>query len=133
MRNASLSSSTPGTTPLGEDFALSVADPAADSMNSLAARLAHFRKTNKLTQSDIAERLGVSMTTVCYWEQGRSRPKAKRLQMLATLLECPPDVLREAAAAVPPKSLQAIVARCRVEIAIAAGTTPDKVKIVIEV
>ncbi len=94
-------------------------------------RLARLRKQKLLTQSELARRLGVTVTAVCYWEQDRSRPKAARLEALAKLLGVPvADLVADAST--ERSDLQSLVARMRSQIASAAGTSPAKVRIVIE-
>ena len=99
---------------------------------TLGARLAQLRKARQLTQRDIARQLGVAVTSVCYWEQDRSRPKPARLRRLADVLGTPLADLNGLGG--PPQSahLGQLVAQARREIAEAAGTTPAKVKIIIE-
>lgn len=94
-------------------------------------RIARLRKQKLLTQSELARRLGVTVTSVCYWEQDRSRPKAARLDSLATLLGVPvAELITDAGP--ERRDLQSLVARMRSQIASAAGTSPSKVRIVIE-
>jgi transcriptional regulator with XRE-family HTH domain len=134
VRNFSLSPSTPGITPFeavpaGEaGFA---GDNASPAFETFGEKLSRLRKARCWTQSDLAQQLGVTEASVCYWEQNRSRPKAARLQSLAALLGAPiAELLGEAS---PGRAnLGAMVARMRSEIAQAAGTSPSKVKIVIE-
>ncbi|PJF11335.1 transcriptional regulator [Pseudorhodobacter sp. MZDSW-24AT] len=49
-------------------------------------RLAGAREAAGLSQSDLAKRLGVRLTTVQAWEDDASEPRANRLQMLAGML-----------------------------------------------
>lgn len=98
---------------------------------TVGERLARLRKQKLLTQGELASRLGVTVTSVCYWEQDRSRPKAARLEALATLLGVPVAELT-ADAAPERRDLQSLVARVRSQIASAAGTSPAKVRILIE-
>lgn len=127
----SLSTSAPGTVPLGTliDDPCVAFDP---DIESVGQRIARLRKARHWTQSDLAIQLGVTEASVCYWEQDRSRPRTARLQALANLLGTPVAGLlghdREDQA-----SLGELVARMRAEIAYAAGTTPSRVKIVIEI
>lgn len=104
----------------------------ANAPDSVGRRIARLRKARQWTQADLARRLGVSETSVCYWEQDRSRPRAARLQSLAALFDTPVAGLIGHDAS-NGASLGDMVARMRAEIAYAAGTTPAKVKIVIEI
>lgn len=49
-------------------------------------RLAGAREAAGLSQTDLAKRLGVRLTTVQAWEDDASEPRANRLQMLAGML-----------------------------------------------
>lgn len=130
MRNVPLSPTTPGAVPLDH---LSH-DEALDAPESFGERVARLRKSAGLTQADLAAQMGVSMTSVCYWEQDRSRPKRARIDALADALDVPPgDLLAPARTAPAPQDFQHLVARARTEIAHAAGIEPAKVKIVIEI
>lgn len=132
MHNVSLSPATPGTVPLRDDFDPATDSPAADTIGT---RLVRLRRTAGLTQADVAARLGVTMASVCYWEQDRSRPKPARLKALAALLGCEMSALLEPGAPVTPSTsdLPSLIANARAAIASAAGTRPDRVKIIIEV
>ena len=137
MRNFSLSPSTPGIAPFGAvfagdaGFADAVGNDLGPASETFGEKLSRLRKARCWTQSDLAQQLGVTETAVCYWEQGRSRPKASRLQSLAALLGAPVAELLGHAS--PSRAnLGEMVARMRAEIAHAAGTSPAKVKIVIE-
>lgn len=99
---------------------------------TLGDRIALLRRTKGLSKTDVAARLGVTITSICYWEQGRSRPRLARLQALATLLGTTPAELLNAEATPASDHLSNLVMRTRAEIARAAGTTPAKVRIVIE-
>ena len=126
LHNASLSPSTPGTVPLDDPF------DHASIPESFGQRVARLRKARQWTQADLAKRLGVTETSVCYWEQGRSRPRTARLQSLAELLDMPVAALLDHQPA-DRSGLGDMVARMRAEIAYAAGTSPAKVKIIIEI
>ncbi|HWT42352.1 MAG TPA: helix-turn-helix transcriptional regulator, partial [Sphingopyxis sp.] len=54
---------------------------------TLGDKLARLRRARGLSKTDLAERLGVTATSICYWEQGRSRPRLARLQQLSQLLD----------------------------------------------
>ncbi|MDR7060839.1 MULTISPECIES: helix-turn-helix transcriptional regulator [unclassified Sphingopyxis] len=98
----------------------------------LGDRLARLRQARGLSKTDIAGRLGVTVTSICYWEQGRSRPRLARLQALADLLGTSPTELLSRDSAPGSDHLSDLVTRMRAEIAHAAGTTPSKVRITIE-
>lgn len=44
------------------------------------------RKKLKLTQKDLAEKLGVVRSTVCFWEQGLNFPSEQYAEMLYDIL-----------------------------------------------
>ena len=98
----------------------------------LGDRLARLRRAKGLSKTDLADRLGVTVTSICYWEQGRSRPRLARLPTLADLLGTTPAELLSRGSAPGSDHLSDLVTRMRAEIAHAAGTTPSKVRIVIE-
>ena len=93
-------------------------------------RLQRLRKQRGLTLAQVAERLGVSKPTVWAWEQGRSRPVGNRIDPLAEALgvnrvDLYPDADGQAL-------LQDLLIRVRTEVAAAAGASPDKIRISIE-
>lgn len=55
-------------------------------METLGSRLKTLRKKKKLTQQQIAEAIGVSKTSVIYWEKDDNVPKHESLTALATVL-----------------------------------------------
>lgn len=96
---------------------------------SFGLRLQRLRKACGLPLSQVAARLGVSKPTVWAWEQGRARPASGRIEALAAALgvspaELQPDNDRAA--------LDGVLARSREQIARVAGTTPDRIRIMIE-
>lgn len=52
-----------------------------------------LRRAKDITQSELAERLGVERSTVSKWEKGISVPRGKTLIALADVLECSIDEL----------------------------------------
>ena len=93
-------------------------------------RLQRLRKQRGMTLAQVAERLGVSKPTVWAWEQGRSRPVGNRIDPLAEALgvtrtELYPDADDQSL-------LHELLVRVRAEIAEAAGASPDKIRISIE-
>lgn len=92
-------------------------------------RLERLRKARGMTLAEVAAQLDVSKPTVWAWEKGRARPLDDRIDDLAQTLGVPSSDLvsgQDSAA------VQAVVARCRDEIARACGASPDKVRIYVE-
>ncbi len=50
-------------------------------------KFAQLRKSKNLTQSQLAEKLGISNRTISMWETGCSTPKLKTVIRLAELLQ----------------------------------------------
>jgi transcriptional regulator with XRE-family HTH domain len=116
-------------TELGLGPAPAPAGPGAIGGESLGERLHRLRKLRGLTQGELANRLGVSKPTVWAWEQGRARPIEERIEAIAQALGVDVADLRPSRT-VP--GLTDLIARCREQIAAAVETTPDKVRIMIE-
>ena len=56
--------------------------------------LQKFRELAVLTQAELAEKVGVSATTISHWETGSKRPRASNIRKLAEVLEVTPqDIL----------------------------------------
>lgn len=49
--------------------------------------LQKFREAAVLTQVELAEKVGVSATTISHWETGSKRPRASNIRKLAEALE----------------------------------------------
>ncbi len=96
---------------------------------SFGARLRGLRKARGLTLAQIAGQLGVSKPTVWAWEQGKARPVDGRIDALAAVLGVPGPELRSGGNAA---GLGELLVRTRERIAGAFGTSPDKVRIMIE-
>lgn len=58
-------------------------------------QLAGLRRRRFMTQTDLAQKLGVSMKTVQSWEGGRSQPRLRHIPKLAEVLDVPTDQLVE--------------------------------------
>lgn len=105
------------------------AGPAAIGGETLGERLHRLRKLRGLTQGELAAQLGVSKPTVWAWEQGRARPIEERLEAIAEALGVAAADLR------PSRSiagLPELISRCREQIAAAVETSPEKVRIMVE-
>lgn len=114
----------------------SAATPHLDALPEERRTIAHFgarlqrlRVRKGLSQADIAAHLGVSAPSISGWEKGRARPKNARLDALAELLGVSLDELIDEP---EPESIQTVIDRSREEIARAVGTSPEKVKISVE-
>jgi transcriptional regulator with XRE-family HTH domain len=96
---------------------------------SFAVRLHRLRKERGLSLGRVATQLGVSKPTVWAWEQGTARPVESRLDALANAL----GVDRaELMANRNPAGLREILARSREQIAALVGTSPEKIRIMID-
>lgn len=103
--------------------------PSALGGAAFAERLMRLRKDRGLTQGELAARLGVSKPTVWAWEQGRARPIEERLDAIAEVLGTTVADLRPARA-IP--GLTELVNQCKAQIAQVVETTPDKIRIMID-
>lgn len=64
-----------------------------DCMSRFRERLRLIRKENKLTQDELAEKIGVSKNTVWSWEHGRRNASAESVIRIALLFEVSADWL----------------------------------------
>jgi transcriptional regulator with XRE-family HTH domain len=96
---------------------------------SFGARIERLRKARGISQAHIASRLGVSKPTVWAWEHGKARPVGSRIAALAEVLGVASADLVSAPGA---SEVDDLIARSRDQIASAVGTSPEKVKIWIE-
>lgn len=55
--------------------------------NSVGKRIEKLRKSKKISQEDLAEKVGVSRTTIYKWKSGTAKPNFAKLQALACALE----------------------------------------------
>lgn len=62
---------------------------------TLSDNLKRIRKTQNLSQRELAKRIGVANTSYFAWEQGTSKPKQANLDKLAQALRVTTDVLLE--------------------------------------
>jgi transcriptional regulator with XRE-family HTH domain len=104
--------------------------PSLPLREGFGAHLQRLRRERGLTLAQVADRLEVSKPTVWAWEHDRSRPVETRIEALASAL----GVGREELVAGSPASdlLATSVESARAAIAAAAGVSPDKVRIMIE-
>ena len=62
-------------------------------METIGQRVKARRNEKKLTQRDLGALVGVSATSITYWENAGVEPKNKHLTTLSRVLECAPDYL----------------------------------------
>lgn len=103
-----------------------VPNPADEAFG---VRLQRLRIRAGLNQAEVADRMSVSAPAVSGWEKGRARPKHGRMAALAEILGVPTaELLGDHA----PEELHDLIDRSRRQIALAMGTSEDKVRIIIE-
>lgn len=112
-----------------DEIQLSGETPAVRE-GSFGVRLKRLRKDRGLTLAQIADTMGVSKPTVWAWEQGKAHPIESRLEALAGVLGVTLDELQGGGAR--DNALGDFLAHSRERIAQAVGTTPDKIRIMIE-
>ncbi len=96
----------------------------------LGVKLNRLRRERAMTLAQVAEKLGVSKPTVWAWEKGKAKPLPDRLAAIAQVLGVPTQELEER---LGDDQHFALVQECRMRIAIAYGTHPDSIRIMIEV
>ncbi len=96
---------------------------------TLGLKLSRLRKERNLTLAQVADFLGVSKPTVWAWEKGKARPLPDRLASIAEVLGIS---VEELSGATMPDDSAAVINESRLRIATVLGTTPDKVRIMIE-
>ena len=62
-------------------------------METLGVRLRRLRSSKKITQQKLADAIGVSKTSVIYWEKDENVPKHESLMALAKILDTTPGWL----------------------------------------
>lgn len=111
---------------------------------SFGARLQRLRRERGLTLVEFARRARVSRPTVWSWEADRSTPRRSKTKILLEVLGVAEDELFGAASAAGRRepdavaaeggvTLQQAVSEAKERLAGLAGTSPDKVRLIIEV
>lgn len=62
-------------------------------MNKIPDRLKELRKANKLTQSNVAEKLQINRVTYTCWETGKHEPSIDQLAVLADFYKVSADYI----------------------------------------
>jgi len=65
---------------------------------TLGGRIKTQRLAKKLTQAELARRIGTDKASVCHWEQGDYTPSSKYMPGLASELGCSTDFIFSGAA-----------------------------------
>jgi transcriptional regulator with XRE-family HTH domain len=129
---------------------LSAAANASLTPQTLGQNIRRLRLARGLSLVDFAQKMQVSRPTVWSWEAGKSAPRARKRQLLMKVLEIGEreldDVRDQDDVAGPSVSdnpsaeslnddgkLKSIVSQAKADIAAAAGTTPDKITLILEI
>lgn len=59
----------------------------------MGIKIKEYRKKRALTQSQLAEILGVRQNTICQWEKGKREPSIKMCKNLASVFDVTLDEL----------------------------------------
>lgn len=103
----------------------------ADPIETSGARLQQLRKAKKLTQIEIAERLGVTTVAISNWESDRSQPRRHRREELAQILGVSRQQLETSADELP-LPLSEMLASSKLQIATQLGIDPANVRISVD-
>jgi transcriptional regulator with XRE-family HTH domain len=95
-------------------------------------QLRHLRHAAGLTLADVAAATNVSKPTVWAWEKGKARPAPHRIAAIAEVLGVEPAALQDSPPQGSVTGSLTVVGECRNLIAQVFGTTPDSVRIMVE-
>lgn len=56
-------------------------------------RIRELRNRHKMTQAELAGRMGLTSPSVAKWENGKSNPTAENLKRLADIFDCSIDTI----------------------------------------
>lgn len=62
-------------------------------MESIQISLAAARVNANMTQTDVAQKMGVAKQTIVNWEKGKSEPSVSQADMLSKLYNFPRDCI----------------------------------------
>ena len=65
----------------------------SSSAPAFSELLRSYRKDADLTQTELAEAIGVSRNAIQYWESGKGKPNAAKTEVLCRFLKIPPAML----------------------------------------
>ena len=111
----------------------------AEGDRNLGARLRELRQQHGLTLRSLAQKVGVTATALHAWESGRRNPRAANLRAFADAFKLSESELlfgvdeKEHWASARGADLADEIEACKRRIAAAAGTSVDRIRVVIEV
>jgi transcriptional regulator with XRE-family HTH domain len=123
-----IASQPQGSEPAGERARTPYA--GRDAGDPLGLKLNRLRRERGLTLAQVASALDVSKPTVWAWEKGKARPLPERLAAIAEVLGVAEEELADP---VPGQAGSGLIEECRLRIAAELGTSPDNIRIMIEV
>lgn len=103
----------------------------SDPGETFGARLLRLRKAKRISQIDIAEKLGVTAVAISNWESDRSQPRRHRMAELAKILGVPSQQFMSHSIPLP-ETLPELVAASKAQVANLLGVSPDSVKISVD-
>ncbi len=62
-------------------------------METLGSKIRAARKDKKMTQEELADRIGAARPSISYWENGKVKPDSESLRKLAEVLKVPMSYL----------------------------------------
>ena len=120
------------------------AEPSGWDAPTLGQTIKQLRLKRSLSLVEFARKMHVSRPTVWAWEAGKSSPRTGKRQLLQTVLGVTEDELQSSSAApsfgdpqekpfVEEDRLKDVIAQAKATVATVAGTTADKVTLIIEI
>ena len=117
---------------------------SAEAGPTLGETIRRLRQDRGLSLVEFARKMDVSRPTVWAWEAGKSSPRLKKRQLLLEVLQVSESELQghpgskedRSPRELPlddPGTLRSVIGQAKASIAAVAGTTPDKVTVLIEV
>jgi transcriptional regulator with XRE-family HTH domain len=115
-----------------------------ESPHILGQSIRRIRLARGLSLVEFAQKMQVSRPTIWSWEAGKSSPRARKRQLLLKVLDVRESELEAfsglSGASGPSETplhdegdLQDVISQAKASVAAVAGTTPDKVTLIIEI
>ena len=126
------------------DIETAFTESTSRELGSFGSRLKRLRKERGLSIVQMSQRANVSRPTIWSWEAGKSLPRASKYKILSQVLEVTEDELRGVRDMPLQESAQkrehdegrdlgSAIRQAKEGVAKAAGTSPDKVTLIIEI